>query len=44
MIQLINELPNQDEAFARLNFKAQELFEFMHENQLVIDQYLEVSH
>ena len=44
MIQLINELPNQDQAFARLNFKAQELFEFMHENQLVIDQYLEVSH
>lgn len=44
IVQLINQLPNEEEALACLDFKAQELFEFMHENQLVIDQYLEVSH
>lgn len=44
IIELINELHDQPDSLKRLNFKAQELFEFMHENLLVIDEYLEVSH
>lgn len=44
IIELINELHEKNDSLERLNFKAQELFEFMHENLLVIDDYLEVSH
>ena len=44
MIELINQLQNQEPVLDQLNFKAQELFEFMYENLLVIDEYLEVSH
>lgn len=42
IVQLVNDHDEQGEAC--LEFKAQELFEFMHENLLVIDDYLEVSH
>lgn len=44
IIELINELHEKNDSLERLNVKAQELFEFMHENLLVIDDYLEVSH
>ncbi len=44
IIQLINALSTSKDVLETLNFKAQELFEFMDENLLVIDEYLEVSH